>query len=385
MAGFTFIHCSDLHIGRRFRAFSLLEDQRHVLGQIVDLAETHDVDAVLIAGDFYDSAIPSAEAVSLADQFLADLVKICPVLLIAGNHDSAERLHFGSRLLAASHVHIAALPAATPYSVSFQDEYGPLDVDMLPFVRASSVRRFYENERIETCEDAVRTVLSQAPSPMVSRRIAMAHQFVKGGTLRPLESESEISWVGTTGEVDAAVFAGYHYVALGHLHAAQTIGAEHIRYSGSPLKYSMSEVNHQKGVNLVTMGKDAVASVEVLPLVPLRDLVELECTFAEALSMGAAWSAACDPRAEAFVFFTLLDEVFPSDAMHRLRSYFPQVIGLSLKKQYEASSPHLLCTREEKDPLLQFQTFFAKQMEQPLSRQQEKWLQEALQKVREEA
>lgn len=384
MAGFTFIHCSDLHIGRRFRAFSLLEDQRHVLGQIVELASIHNVNAVLIAGDFYDSAIPSAEAVSLADQFLDDLVEVCPVLLIAGNHDSAERLHFGSRMLAASHVHIAALPAATPYTVSFQDEYGPLYVDLLPFVRASSVRRFYENERIETCEDAVRTVLAQSSAPATSRRIVVAHQFVKGGTLRPIESESEISWVGTTGEVDASVFSGYQYVALGHLHAAQTIGAEHIRYSGSPLKYSMSEVDHQKGVNLVTMGKDAVASIETLPLIPRRDLIELECTFAKALSDGAAWAAAGDPRADAFVFFTLLDEVFPSDAMHRLRSYFPQVIGLSLKKQYETTAPHLLRTREEKDPLRQFKAFFAKQMEQPLSKQQEKWLQEAMHKVREE-
>lgn len=373
MAGFSFLHCSDLHIGRRLHGFSLLEDQEHLLAQLIDIARTRRVSAVLIAGDFFDSVQPSGDAVSLADRFLSELVTSCPVLLTAGNHDSPERLQFGSRLLAKSNLHIAAVCDEKPSSVHFEDEYGSIQIDLLPFIRAASVRRFFPEETLDTCERAVRAVLKRAAVTDSTRRILVAHQFVVSGGQAPIESESEIRYVGGSGEVDCSAFAGYDYVALGHLHGPQSIGGKTICYSGSLMKYSFSEVDHVKGVNYVVMASDGVQSIEQIPLLPLRDMIELQGTFAELMELGEAWQKDNHSKRESYLRVKLLDQQWPIDAMNRLRGFFPYLLTLDMKRTdraaevYEPSLP-------KHDPLDQFATFFREQSGDELSIRQAAWL-----------
>ncbi|HHU11684.1 MAG TPA: exonuclease SbcCD subunit D [Clostridiaceae bacterium] len=378
MGTFSFLHCSDLHIGRRFHGFSLLEDQEHVLNQIITYAEERDVSAVVIAGDVFDSTTPSADAVSLADRFLCDLADICPVLLTAGNHDSPERLQFGSRLFARSNVHIAAIPEKKPLTVMFEDAGGPIAFDCLPFIRASAVRRFFPDLGIETCQDAVAAVLAESDSRDVKRRVLVAHQFVVGRGVHPEESESEIRVVGGSGEIESSVFDGYDYVALGHLHGPQRIGTDTVRYSGSPLKYSFSELKHEKSVLQVTFDMDGVSSLLPLPLEPLRGMLELNGRFSDLLADGERLQAAGDPAADAYIRVLLTDELPPSDAMNRLRSFYPYIVmleqdrtGREPAERYEPSLP-------QHDPIEQFLTFFTLQTGSDMTERQIIWLHQAM-------
>lgn len=373
MAGFSFLHLSDLHIGRRFHGFSLLEDQAHLLAQVVTIARERGVSAVLIAGDFFDSTQPSADAVALADRFLSDLVAVCPVLLTAGNHDSPERLQFGSKLLAKSNLHIAGVASDKPLSVVFEDEFGPVTIDLLPFTRAASVRPLFPDDVLDTCESAVKAVLRRSASGD-GRRILVAHQFVVNGSQQPIESESEIRYVGGSGEVDCSAFADYTYVALGHLHGPQSIGSDTVRYSGSLMKYSFSEVTHVKGVNLVRLDAKGVESIESIALTPLRDMIELEGTFSELLALGEIWQKEAHEKRTAYLHVKLKDEHWPLDAMNRLRGFFPYIVTLEMSGAEKEINERYEPVLPSHDPLEQFVHFFKEQSGSELSIRQASWL-----------
>ncbi|MHC1695593.1 MAG: exonuclease SbcCD subunit D [Eubacteriales bacterium] len=316
------LHTSDLHLGRRLGEFSLYDDQRHILTQIADIAYAEGVDGVLLAGDIYDKSMPSAEAVELLDWLLTLLSErsLC-VFMVSGNHDSPERVDFGGRIMERGGIHIAGVFDGAPKKHVLSDEFGQVEIFMLPFLRPVHARTFFEGD-ISTTQDGVRAALSGIEDSDV-RRVLIAHQFVTSGGTAPTLSESENVSVGGLDSVDSSVLSLFDYVALGHIHAPQNIGGEHVRYCGSPLKYSFSEVLHTKGADIITLGKKGELEVRTVPLTPLRDLRIIRGPFA-----ALTQSAPSEGR-EDFIKAIVDDLKDIYDAQGGLRQIYPNLVQLS--------------------------------------------------------
>ena len=259
-----FLHLADLHLGKRVNGFDMLEDQRFILEQILTLCEKHGVEAVVIAGDIYDTPVPPAAACTLLDWFLTQLAaRRIPVLAVSGNHDSAERLDFASSLLAEQNVHIAGRFTGCPKQVVLNDRHGPIEFTLLPFVRAATVRHYLPDADITDYDSAVGAALAVC-EPAAPRRVLVAHQMVVSGVCPPQLSGSETAplTVGTVDSIDAARFAGFCYAALGHIHRAQRVGIDAVRYAGAPLCYHLDECGMQKSVTLVRVGKRGVEKID---------------------------------------------------------------------------------------------------------------------------
>ena len=225
-----FLHLSDLHLGKRVCEFSMLDDQRYILEQILSLLDSRPVDAVLLAGDLYDKPVPPAEAVRLLDWFLTELSRReLPVFAISGNHDSADRVAFGSALLAESRVYVSPVFSGPPEPITLTDAHGPVDLYLLPFLKPAMVRHVWPDVPIESYNDALACVLDHCSPDPARRSVLVAHQFVTGAD----RSDSEETWVGGLDNVSAEVFKDFDYVALGHIHSPQNVGSEHIRYCGT--------------------------------------------------------------------------------------------------------------------------------------------------------
>lgn len=316
-----FFHLSDLHIGKRLCEFSLIDDQRYILERIVEYAKHERPDAVLIAGDVYDKTVPSAEAVQVFDDFLFGLSEVCPhVFVIAGNHDSPERLAFAARALHRTGIHISPVWDGSPACVTLSDEFGELDVFMLPFIKPAQASHFYPDARIESYTDALAAAISSMPIDPERRSVLVTHQFVTGAA----RCESEELSVGGSDNVDATVFKPFDYVALGHIHGPQHIGRKTLRYCGTPLKYSFSEAGHKKSLTVVTMRGRGDVEVGTLPLTPLRDMVELRGSFAELITRENRGAICKDD----YIHITLTDEDEVPDAISRLREIYPNIMRL---------------------------------------------------------
>ena len=278
-----FIHLSDLHLGKRVNEFSMLEDQRCILAEILRIIDEERPDGVLIAGDVYDKSVPSAEAVALLDDFLVRLAKRdLQIFLISGNHDSPERMAFGGRLMEGSGVHLAPVYDGRVSPITLTDGHGPVKVYLLPFVKPAHVRRCFPEREISTYTEALSAAIEAMGVDQAERNVLVTHQFVTGAA----RCDSEEVTVGGTDNVDASVFAPFDYVALGHLHGPQTVGRETVRYCGTPLKYSFSEAGQQKSVTVVELGPKGTVTVGTVPLTPLRDLAELRGTYEELIFRG---------------------------------------------------------------------------------------------------
>lgn len=359
-------HLSDLHLGKRVNEFSMLEDQRHILAQIIAYAKTEQPRAVVIAGDVYDKPVPPAEAVELFDRFLVGLsaLGIC-VMVISGNHDSAERLAFGGRLMTQSGVHFAPVYSGAITPVTLQDEYGPVNFWLLPFVKPAQVRRFFPEAEIESYTDALRTALSTIDLDPGRRNLLVTHQFVTGAS----RCESEEISVGGSDNVDAAVFEGFDYVALGHIHGPQQVGKQTVRYCGTPLKYSFSEADHQKSVTVVELGQKNEVSVNTLPLVPLHDMTELRGSY-EKLTLKSFYDG--QPWRQNYLHIILTDEEDIPEAIGRLRVIYPNIMRLDYdnrrtRSQNMADSPQQV---EQLSPLQLFAQLYKKQNNQPMTQEQ---------------
>ena len=335
------LHLADLHLGKCVLEAPMLEDQRYILKEILSLADRHKVDGVLIAGDVYDRSIPPAEAVELLDDFLSGLgERGIPVLAVSGNHDSPERLEFGSRLFAGRGVYIAGRYDGKVRRVTLSDEYGPVRFTLLPFLRPAAV-----NARLgcaaSTTEEAVRAALAASSlppqerlpqecslqeCPPQERHVLVAHQFVSAGGQGPELCESDTVMVGGSDNVDVSCFDGFDYVALGHLHRAQRMGRDTVRYAGSPLKYSLSEARHVKSVPLVTLGPKGDTAVELLPLTPRRELRQIRGRLDDLL---AAAKQNPGPQREDYIYAVLTDEAV-LDPAERLRTVYPNLLHVEL-------------------------------------------------------
>lgn len=316
-----FFHLSDLHLGRRIYEFSLIDDQKYILKEILRRTDEEHPDAVVIAGDIYDRAVPSAEAVELFDSFLTELAgRRIPVLAIAGNHDSPERIAFGAGLMAPSGVHLSPVYNGRVEPVTLSDAYGEVRFYLLPFIKPANVRRFYPDAVIESYTDALRCAAEHMNIEPSTRNVLVTHQFVTGG----VRSDSEDVTVGGTDNVDAAVFDGFDYVALGHLHGAQRIGRETLRYSGTPLKYSFAEKDQIKSITVVKLGAKGNVSVSSLPLTPRRDMREIRGTYIE-LTLRDSYAGT---DTEDYIHAVLTDENDIPNALARLRSIYPNLMKL---------------------------------------------------------
>ena len=316
------IHLSDLHIGKRVNEISMLEDQSYILTQILRIVDEEQPAAVLICGDVYDKSVPSAEAVTLFDDFLCRLAKRnTKTLIISGNHDSPERLAFANRLMEQSGIHISPVYRGEVTPVSLSDEYGEVDLWMLPFIKPAHVKRYFPDEGIESYTDACRVAIGQMKLDEGKRNVLLTHQFVTGAAT----CESEELSVGGSDNVDASVFDGFDYVALGHIHGQQNINANRIRYCGTPLKYSFSEEHHHKSVTVVELGEKGQLKLTLRPLTARHDLRSIRGTFAQLTDKAFYDGTATDD----YLHIILTDEEDVPEAVGKLRVIYPNLMKLT--------------------------------------------------------
>lgn len=320
------IHLADLHLGKQVNGFSMMEDQRYILEEIIRMIRQEEADAVMIAGDVYDKPVPPAEAVSLFDEFLETLAKMGKeVFVISGNHDSAERLAFGSGLMNRSGIHISPVYSGEIHPVTVSDEYGDVNFWLLPFLKPVHVRRFIEDEKeketVKTYDQALQYVLSHLPVDPQKRNILLTHQFITGAKT----SDSEDFSVGGIDHVEAEHFRPFDYTALGHIHRPQKAGSETIRYCGSPLKYSFSEADREKSVPVIELGKKGDISLRLEPLSPLHDMREIRGTYEQVTEKSFYEQKDLQ---SSYVRVTLTDEEDVPDALGKLRLVYPLLMRL---------------------------------------------------------
>lgn len=376
-----FLHLADLHIGKRLNEFNLIEDQTYILEQIIELCLDQEVDGVFIAGDVYDKSQPSIEAVELLDDFLTKLISLnLAVFVISGNHDSPERLSFGSRMLQKNGLHVVGGFDGLLKKVTLEDGNGPLHIHLLPFIKPAQVRPYFQ-EAIESYDQAIQAALSTREYHANERNILIAHQFVVSGDHQPERSDSETVIVGGLDSVDASLFGDFDYVALGHLHRPQRIGFDTIRYGGSPLKYSFSEARQDKSVTILDFGSKGELSVEQHPLKPLRDLREIKGPLAELLALGKEDEAG----SQDYLRITLTDEDEIYDALGQLRPVFPNLMALDFENSRSLHSSHAQMAAAgdlvRKSPLELFATFYELQNGSDLNQEQIKVLEEILEEA----
>lgn len=374
-----FLHLADLHLGKRVNGFSMLEDQAHILRQILAILDDEQPDGVLIAGDVYDKSVPSVEAVELLDGFLTELrARGVPVLLISGNHDSPERLAFGGRVMDSCGIHISPVYDGALAPVTLHDEFGPVHVWLLPFVKPAHVRRWFPDADIESYTDAMAEAVAHMDIDTAARNVLVTHQFVTGGT----RSGSEELSVGGTDNVDSGVFAPFDYVALGHLHGAQHIGRETIRYAGSPLKYSFSEARQHKSVTVVTLGEKGDVQVRTVALTPLRELREIRGSYDELTARS--FYEHTTYRSD-YLHLILTDEQDVFDAMSRLRTIYPYLMTLDYDnaRARAAGGMSVPAGMERRTPLELFEALYQRQNHQPMSEVQREYIAQLMEQIME--
>ena len=374
------IHLSDLHLGKRVNEFSMLEDQEYILRVILQVVDDEQPDGVIIAGDVYDKSIPPAEAVRLFDDFLVQLARRgIRVFVISGNHDSAERIAFGGRLMDVSGIHLSPVYDGNISPISIQDDYGTVNIYMLPFVKPANVRAVFPEEEILSYTDAIRVAISHMEIDPLVRNVLVTHQFVTGAQ----RSDSEDISIGGTDNVDAGVFSVFDYVALGHIHGPQNIGDERIRYCGTPLKYSFSEANHEKSVTIIEMREKQNLCMHTVPLIPRHDLREIRGTYEELTLRANYQHTATDD----YLHVILTDEEDVPDAMARLRTVYPNLMKLAYDNTRTRSSSVATGTDmvEQKTEIELFADFYEKQNGQPMSDEQRRFSVDLLEKIKEAA
>ena len=367
------IHLSDLHLGKRVCEMSMLEDQAYILREILGIVEDTRPDALLISGDVYDKSVPSAEAVTVFDDFLCRLAaRKLPVLIISGNHDSPERLSFGGRLMEGSGIHISPVYDGTVRPITLTDDFGEVHFWLLPFLKPVHVRQFFPEENIESYTDACAAAVAHMPLNKEERNVILVHQFVTGAETCGSEELS----VGGTDNVDASVFADFDYVALGHIHRPQNGGSNKIRYCGTPLKYSLSEVDHLKSVTLVELGAKGELRLELIPLHPKRDLREIRGTFAQLTDMDYYKNTA----AEDYLHIILTDEEDIPEAGGKLRAIYPNYLHISYDNTRTRTDQVVDCAEnvQRKSKLELFDELYQLQNNQPMSDTQRFFLQELI-------
>jgi len=372
-----FVHTSDLHLGKRLHEYSLIDDQSFILGQIADIVKREKADALMISGDIYDTGVPCIDAVNLFSDFVTELNNAgCPIYAIAGNHDSAERLSFARGILSDMKLYISAPFSGTMEKYTVKDAYGDLNIWMLPFIKPSMVRSRYPNEKIDTPDDAFGTVLSNSGVNGKERNVLLSHEFFIHGKTAPETGGSEdfIPAVGGADCISSDLLKDFDYVALGHIHRAQQVGRDTVRYSGSPLKYSESECYYGKSVAVVDVNEKGNVSVKIVPLIPERDLRTIQGTEAELMEAGKRSEE--DP--DDYVYIKLTEDA--PDARRRLGTVYPNILAVEIMRPEDAGGdlPAVsMSDLKDIDPLSLFEDLFRTMNGKEMTEAQKKIFREA--------
>lgn len=374
------IHLADLHIGKRVNEFSMIDDQKYILNQILEIIDKEKPDAVIIAGDVYDKQVPSIEAVELLDSFISDISKRkTTTFIISGNHDSAERLAFGSSLMAMGKIYISPVYNGKILKYTLKDDFGSANFYLLPFVKPSHVKRFFPDEKIESYTDAIKVVVDNLKLDTSEINILIAHQFVTGAS----RTESEEISVGGLDNVDASVFEDFDYVALGHIHRPQKIGTERIRYCGTPLKYSFSEVNDAKSVSIIEINSKEDFNLRTIPLIPKRDMRKIRGTYEELTTKTSYENTNTDD----YIHVTLTDEFNVADAIQKLRVIYKNIMKLEYDNMRTRESRKINLDDmviENKNPLEIFSEFYKLQNNKEMNDEQKEIIKKIMEEVWEE-
>ena len=371
------IHLSDIHLGKRVNEFSMLEDQAHILKKILAVVDEEKPDGVLIAGDVYDKSVPSTEAVQLFDDFLVRLAKRkLPVFIISGNHDSPERLSFANRLIDAAGIHLAPVYNGVVEPITLNDEYGPVNVYMLPFIKPAHVRGFFPDTEITGYSDAVAAAIGRMNIDKTQRNVLITHQFVTGAQ----RSDSEELSVGGTDNIGAEVFCDFDYVALGHIHGPQNMDSGRIRYCGSPLKYSFSEAAQQKSVTVAELKEKGTLEIHTVPLIPRRDMVELKGSY-QKLTLRESYENTT--YQEDYTHITLTDEEDIPDAVAKLRAVYHNLMKLDYDNTRTRHSAAISGAEnvETRSPIALFAEFYELQNGLPMSAEQTELVASLIEKI----
>ena len=370
------IHLSDLHIGKRVNEVSMIEDQEYILQQVLQIIDEEKADALLIAGDVYDKSVPSAEAVTLFDDFLCELaLRKMPTFIISGNHDSPERLAFGGRLMEESGIYISPVYDGIVSTFTLSDEHGEVDFWLLPFLKPAHVKRYFPDAGIESYTDAIRVAVEHMGIDTARRNVLLTHQFVAGAST----CESEEISVGGSDNVDASVFADFDYVALGHIHGPQNIGSNQVRYCGTPLKYSFSEEHHHKSVTVVNLNAKGELTLELRPLTPRHDLRSIRGTFAELTDKAFYTGTATDD----YLHIILTDEEDVPEAVGQLRVIYPNMMKLTYDNTRTRTNQVIdgAVDVQRKSPLELFDELYELQNNQPMSEEQRNFTLELIESI----
>lgn len=337
-----FIHTGDIHIGKVVNEFSMLEDQKYIIQQILQIIEEEQADGFIIAGDIYDRTIPPAEAVAVLDLFLTELSRRkVPVLMVSGNHDSPERIGFAGEMLQNSGIHISGTFSLPIEQVVMEDSYGKVRISLIPFAKPAVMRHFLNQQQIEvenTYDNCMKAVVKQLNLNQQERNILVSHHFVTNCGVSPQLSDSETRvTVGGTENVEADTFADFDYVALGHIHKAQKVGAEHIRYAGSPLKYSFSEVHHKKTVTVVTLKEKGSIKIEERELKPLHDMRKIKGKLKDLTSDDVVKVG----NPQDYIHGIITDEEELMDPIGSMRAVYPNIMQLSFEKNQKKEEKEL--------------------------------------------
>lgn len=396
-----FIHTADLHIGKRVCEHSMLDDQKYILDEILKIVDEEKPDCVLIAGDVFDKSVPSAEAVELLDNFLVDLSKKnTKVFVLSGNHDSAERIAFGGRLMQDRGVFMSPVYNGSFDSVTMKDEFGEVDVWMLPFVRPATIKACLgngeeadaEREQVKDYTSAIQMAVSKMNRVPGRRNVLVAHQFVTGAQVDENGSED---FVGGLDNVESYAFDGFDYVALGHIHRPQNVvkdnaGVGRVRYSGTPLKYSLSEANHEKSVTVVELGANgadgvnpAELKIREIPLKPMRDVRKIEGTFADLISAEYREAQVRDGKSlDDYIYVVLTDENDVSDAAAKLRGYYPKLMTLTYNNSRTNSVANLNYENlDQKSPAEVFSDFFMEMNNREMIEEERDFVQDLIESI----
>lgn len=369
------VHLSDLHIGKKLKELSMIPDQRYILRQILDIIRQECPDCAVIAGDVYDRSTPPTDAVEEFDDFITSLAEMnVPVMIISGNHDSPERIAFGSRIMKKRGVFFSPVYNGKVEPVTLSDEFGEVDFWLMPFVRPANVRPFFEDVSIQSYTDALGAAIGAMELDRSRRNVIVSHQFVTGAAC----GGSEEVTVGGTENVEASVYEAFDYAALGHIHNPQNIrGKQSVRYCGAPLKYSFSEAGRDKSVTVAELGEKGQLTVREIPLVPLHEVRELRGTFDEINAL---------PYCEDFLHITLTDEEETPDAQGKLRIRFPNLLLLDHDNKRTRAIGRLddAAEIEEKSPQELFGEFYELRNGQEMTTRQADFINKLITEIWEE-
>lgn len=371
------MHLSDLHLGKRVNEFSMLEDQIYILNEIINIIDEQKPKVIILAGDIYDKPIPPAEAVEIFDDFLYKLSKRNPaVFIISGNHDSPERIAFGSRLFDKSGIYLSPVYNGKILPIPVDDECGDINFYMLPFIKPVHVRRFFPDAEVYTYTDALSTVISDMHIDTAQKNILITHQFITGSS----RTESEDVSVGGSDNVDSDIFKDFDYVALGHIHRSQSCSSKYIRYCGTPLKYSFSESKDIKSITMLDIKEKGNIKLDFIPLTPLRDMVEIKGSYNELMLKSFYENTSLT---DDYVHITLTDEEDIPDVITKLRVVYKNIMKLDYDNQRTKKSSEInpINDMDSKSPLELFDTFYELQNGKHLSDTQRVFLKNIIEEI----